>query len=39
MFNRKKTREQPDKNISQTLFKMFTKQDTILIIHVFKTNL
>lgn len=39
MFNRKKKLVQHDKIISLTLFKIPTKYDTILLIHVFKTNL
>ena len=39
MFNREKTWEQPGKNIFPTLLKMFTKYDTLLIIHVLKKNL
>ena len=42
MFNRKKKKKfrgQLDKNISQTPLKMSRKYNTLLLIHVFKTNL
>ena len=39
MFNRKKTLGQTGKNISPTPLKIPTKYDTLLLIHVFKTNL
>ena len=38
-FNKKKNLGQPGKTIFSTLLKMSTKQDTFLLIHVFKTNL